>query len=217
MATLRPYPPIQEKKSQKKIKVRSGGALGNFVILGMLVITAMLGYAAYLMMQPEDLADVEGYVSGEVPAGEVTNLMYRLENAGGVEQVITESELNAYVARRVDFEQTGALADAAEFNGVAVRLKPGLMEVIFDRTIRGMQRTVAVHVSVDFEGDNRKIGYQAVRFGQLELPAGRGTVGLVKPALDSLVNAMSSELGMIERIDDIRVEDGQLVLVPQTL
>lgn len=218
MALLRPYPPISEKPSKKATpQPKRSSALGNFVILAMLLVTGMLGYMVYLGFQAEDLSDIDGYQSGVGVDVPVANLLHRLKNesaAGAKEIIVSEKELNQYVSRRVRFDQTGALADAATVNGVAIRLSDGRLEVIFDRTIRGVQRTVASHVTVSVADGNWVLGYSGGKFGQLHVPGGKG-MQLMQPAIDSLVTAFREELDVLQRMSDVRFEDDRMVVTPQ--
>ncbi len=186
--------------------------LVSFVTLASLILVGMFGVLVYLMFQPEDLSEVGGYHDGVPEKEEVSNLLNRLARnvSADREIVFTEEEINHYVERLVKIEQTGALADAATFDGVAIRLEADQASIIFDRTVWGEKHTISIQVRAYFDG-KWKTEFIGGKVGQLHVPA--GVVGLSKPSIDALAKVFSRELEIIKNSGDLSFLPGKLIVV----
>ena len=184
----------------------------SFVTLASLILVGMVGLLVYLMFQPEDLSDVKGYKDGVPEKQEVPNLLNRLARnvSADREIVFTEEEINHYVERLVSIKQTGALADAATFDGVAVRLEADQASIVFDRTVWGRKHTVAIELRAYFD-ETWKTEILGGKIGQLHVP--KGTMRLVQPSLNALGKVFSQELKIISNSGDLSFLPGKLIVI----
>jgi len=187
--------------------------LVSFVTLASLILVGMFGVLVYLMFQPEDLSDVDGYKDGVPETQEVSNLLNRLARnvSADREIVFTEEEINHYVERLVTIEQTGALADAATFDGVAIRLEADQASIIFDRTVRGNKHTISIQVRASSDGKKWVTEFVGGKVGQLHVPG--GAVRLSKPSITDLAKVFSRELEIISNAGDLTFLPGKLIVV----
>lgn len=186
--------------------------LVSFVTLASLILVGMFGLLVYLMFQPEDLSEVDGYKDGVPETQEVSNLLNRLARnvSADREIVFTEKEINHYIERLVTIEQTGALADAATFDGVAIQLEADQASIIFDRTVWGEKHTISIQVRASFDG-KWKTEFLGGKVGQLHVPG--GAVRLTKPSISALAKVFSRELEIISNAGDLTFLPGKLIVV----
>ena len=111
------------------------------------------------------------------------------------------------------------------------RLREGEAEVVIERSFLGLKSTHSMFVQVLVEADAARSSKQVVlhggpiaetfpalkrggRFGRLTVP--QGYLYLVRPTFFQLGEVYGKELEMaFRKMHDIRLEDGQLVLVPR--
>ena len=218
---------------------RSRGCLAR--IFGWVVFMGVvaMGTAVFLMIQPQDLSDLEGYGgSAAAPARDLREVLSRSLD-GGHEVVISEADLNAYLRATLAGDQGGAAGEVAKFKDVAVRLTKDLAEVIMVREIEGREFTVSMFLRVeqtlrpDGLYDTRILRNGGLyhpelthpprggRFGRLIVP--EGFLYLVLPAFSELAAAFQAEgegqprreIDLIGEMTRIRIEDGKLRLDPR--
>lgn len=187
--------------------------LVSFVTLASLILVGMFGMLVYLMFQPEDLTEVDGYNDGVPETEEVSNLLNRLARnvSADREIVFTEEEINHYVERLVKIKQTGALADAATFDGVAIRLEADQASIIFERTVWGRKNTISIQVRASSDGKKWVTEFVGGKVGQLHVPG--GALRLTKPSLTAMAKVFSRELKIISNAGDLSFLPGKLIVV----
>ncbi|MDG1357930.1 MAG: hypothetical protein P8P36_07035 [Akkermansiaceae bacterium] len=127
-----------------------------------------------------------------------------------------EEEINAWLAKRVNMNQGGALAPYVEIRGVWVNFKEDELELIIERKLPWANS----HVSSLYMGFKRtRAGYSISRhschIGQLNLPGGFGY--LLMPAFQNIVDELADELQPYHdhEIYDVRVQEGKITIDPR--
>ncbi|MFK7909068.1 MAG: hypothetical protein AB8F34_00545 [Akkermansiaceae bacterium] len=232
----------EDKKPEPKQK---GGCVKKLAVLMLVLVLTYLGIHIWFLWQPVGKPDsvsgamIDANVAGvrvfpalktysmdhiagraEILEGksiEPPMLKIRLETAVERNYPITfrEEEINAWLRKRIEVKQSGALAPFAKARGVWVDFKKDQVELIIEREIQG--RT---HVTSMFMQFNRtKNGYSIRRdkshIGQVSAPG--GFARLIMPAFDNLAKELSEELVPYKenQIRDIRVEEGKITLDPR--
>lgn len=196
--------PAEEKQEEALEPARTGGGCLFGLMRALLVLGLMAGLAAFgwKTWTPQDLTDV---ASG--PAAELGELLEKAQREGA-EVVITEAELNGFIAQTLSARQTGLL-DVA-MRRVVVRLDEGVAEVVIEREVFGYRQTVsmylriiqdpqdqsAIQVSLDagelVEGFAIPVGG---RFGELRIP--QGFLRLVLGSFTQLTVVYAPELKLL--------------------
>ena len=235
----------EEKKPEPKKK---GGCIKKLAVLLLLFVLAYLGAHIWFLGQPAGKADsisgpvIDANVAGvrlfpalheyeldhiagrsEILKGESIEpptLKSHVDTAIARNYPITfrEEEINAWLSKRVQLKQTGALAPFLKARGVWVDFKQDEIEVIIEREFQGQ-----VHVTSMFLQFTRgKHGYTSIRrdkshIGQVRAPG--GFVRLIMPAFENLAAELDEELRLVQgdnkKIRDIIVEEGKITLDPR--
>lgn len=202
---LEPTP--EQEESMVWRLVRMGAKL---LILSVLLTVGALIYRAWT---PQSLDDIAGYgEKGEVSQA-VRNLPALLKRAQQSNQplVLSERDINQYLAYAVKGRQGGPLSLLARYEGVAVRLHEGYAEVIMVRDIGDDQykHTLSLYMMVSnmetYDGPSfvtefarpDRIGSVTIggRIGCLPVP--QGYLALAQGSFDSLRKVLEPELEFI--------------------
>ena len=191
-------------------------------LLGLLLIFGL----AYLSFQPQDLSDIEGYVSdSSVPPPGGPDLGSVLENASKNKAPvrITEEDINNYLRRTLKVEQGGMFNRMVTARGAWVRLEEGVVEVIIEREILGKRHTVSMLLGLKQTKGEKGIINTAVsrdrgKWGRSRVL--RGFLLLTNSSFEALQKAYAEETKLIWDMLGaatpfrIKVSDGMLELSP---
>ena len=190
-------------------------------LLGLLVI----GGLAFLSFQPQNLSDIEGYVSdSSVPPAGGPDLASVLENAykNMAPVRITEEELNNYLRRTLAVEQGGLFKKFVKARGVWVRLEKGIAEVIIEREMNGRRHTVSMlfepkQTKKEDGGISTAVGQKHGKWGRTRVL--NGFMYLTYSSFEALQKAYAEETKliwekMLRKNFRIKVSDGLLELSP---
>lgn len=219
----------KEKGNEEKPR---SGCVGRLAVLFVLLVVSGLGTALWFVAQPQDLDDIQG--RSLLAAAGARDLGKVLSNAieKGYPVTIEEREINGYLKRTLQMEQAGLLAKWVKLEGVSVRLRDGVAEVILERSVAGRPFTVSMFLQVEMteSADGRITKYvhrhggqyhemvpfpkRGGRFGRLVVP--QGFLVLVWPSIESLARAYEGELKLAgEEMSRTKIEDGKVVFDPR--
>lgn len=185
--------------------------------LSNLLITAWLGFLAAVAVECHRAAPLAG-VQGLEPVGKQTvpDLPDRIEQAiwrRSTSLTLNETEVNRYLAGTLAGKQRGLSAGFAAFDRVALSFQPGLCRVWLCWTCGGRP----VNASLDFTITRHKhefiIEPQRGTLGRL--PAFRGAMTVLLPALRSLSTVFDEEINGIFQMNKIHFEKNRVVLDPR--
>lgn len=214
-------------------KKKKSGCFGKLLGLLILIVFVGLGVSGYFISKPQDLTDIAGY---EPDAGEGVSpprdlqTVLRKSIEGGYSVTISEKELNAMLAAKMEMEQGGLLGEWVKIKSVRVRLEKDVAEVIIEREIEGYPFTTSMFLQVEQNEDQKGIttevhfhggGYHELlpkptrggRFGQLTVP--QGFLILVMPDFRKIAEAFDDEIELgFRRMARVKIEDNRLTLDP---
>ena len=128
----------------------------NLLILLAIVFVGALGYGVYLGFQAQELKEIAGYAEND--RGVVSDIPKLIEQVAKAQKdaLITEREVNSWLATQLTARQEGVLADYADLKikGVWVRFEEeegGRAEIIIEREIYGRLQTVSMYVRIERE------------------------------------------------------------------
>lgn len=198
-----------------------------------LLLAVTFGVVIYLAFQPQDLSDIEGYAKGDREGDPKAHEFLREAAMNHRSIVISEKELNSWLAEELRCRQEGRAAEKLDvrIKGVWVRLSEiagGRAEIIIEREIEGRPHTISMYLRVEREKrGNTWVTYVhkdggsflglvplGGRFGKTKVP--QGFLMFVKSSFENLGGAYEEELGWLEeeitRLGGgrIRVEENQL-------
>ncbi len=222
---------MAEPKESKKEK-SSGGCVSKLLVLILLAAGAGLGAAVFFVIQPQDLTDLGGYAPAAQAMPE-RDMKVVLKNSidRGYPIVLSEAEINHWLARTLVAKQGGFLEGKITLDHVWVRLEAGRAEIIMERNILGKPLTVSMYVQIERMiapgGTSTEIRLhggpfiadaplppKGGRFGKLVVP--QGFLLLVMPAYEKLVALFPEEIELgIRQMEQIKMEKGRLVLNPR--
>lgn len=185
------------------------------------------GVAFWLMSKPQDFSDIGG--AAESQGSRDLAVVLRESIDRDIKVTISERELNQWLAKRLVVKQGGALADKVKLERVLVRFENDRAELILERKIKGRPFTVSMYLQVQQTESDKGVATEILlhggpyheqlpypfmggRFGRLPIP--QGFLLLVMPSFRNLAAAFSEELGLIETMARIRIEENHLVLDP---
>jgi hypothetical protein len=220
--------------SDEETKKKSGGCLGRLVGLLSLAVLGGLGAALYHVYLPQDLSDIGGIEpSLTTPASPPRDLRAVLEKSieGDYSVQISETELNQWLARELELNQAGELAQWVSLKRVCVRLREGVGEVIIERDVAGYPLTTSMFLQVEQMESAAGISTQihlhggafhemvpfparGGRFGRLTVP--QGFLIMVMPDFRKIADLFGTEIDLgFQRMARIKIEDKRLVLDPK--
>jgi hypothetical protein len=208
------------------------GCLSKIATLFLLCCMGGLGYALFLISQPQDLGDIGGYGPATGSASS-RDMKVVLQNSidRGYPVTLTETEINTWLARVVEAKQGGFLSEQVKFRRVWIRLEDDRAEVVMEREILGWPLTVSMYLQVEQVESASGIKTQVHlhggpyhenlpqpprggRFGQLVVP--QGFLILVMPAYQEFAALFPDEIRLgFEEMARIRIEKDRLVLDPR--
>jgi hypothetical protein len=216
--------------SELKPSNPGGGCLSRIVFLVLVALIAALGYAVYLVSQPQDLSDLKR-TDPASPVGR--DLKVVLQNAldRGYPLTLSQAELNAWLSRTLESRQKGIFDEKITLTGVWVRLEDEVAEVVMERSLWGHPFTVSMYVQLEklesVKGLTTEVHLHGEpfhkdfprppkggRFGRLVVP--QGFLLLVLPAYEKLADEFAEEIDLaIREMSRVRLEKGGLVLDPR--
>jgi len=203
--------------SSRSYAARAGNSRkGGLFVLFVLLLGIGGGYILYLCFQAEDLSDVAGWRG--IQEGSVKNLTAELAvgMSAGSDVILTEEEINRYLASTLKLSQGGMFSGQSQIKGVAVRLDEGVCEVVFVRELYGRPHTVSLHYAPrQVEEGGRtvwEVSYAGGRFGRM--PVGGVFLGLATPGHRALAAAYSDEMRILRHANDLRLEKGRAIVGP---
>ncbi len=171
---------MAKEKTESQFEVSEKMSLtGKLFRLLVLVVCAGIMMVIYLIMQPQSLADIDGYKSFD---GSNRNLQEVLSKAveGNYSVTLTEAEINHMLETELIAKQRGMLSSDVSIKRVLVRLKKDLAEVILVREVFGQEITVSMYLQIqqmeDENGIKTKIhlhGGDVEKSSPLPNPGGR--------------------------------------------
>lgn len=197
-----------------------------FLIFAFLMVTG-LGFSVYLSFQPQDLGGISGYRPDDRSA-DIIDVPSRIENAAKTRQsiILSEREVNSWLAANLIVKQEGKLADEVDMKGVWVRFdkaEGGRAEIVIEREVRGVTHTSSLFMRFErkkkengsFTTTVRKDGGRFLgtiliggRFGQLKVP--QGFLLLTQETYKALGSLFSKENGFLEE-EIIQKAGGEII------
>ncbi|MDE0859957.1 MAG: hypothetical protein OSA93_07340 [Akkermansiaceae bacterium] len=193
-----------------------GKALKRLFILIAFLMVAGLGMGVYLSFQPQDLTTISGYSpddrserATDVPA------MIRLAAKNRQPIVLSEKQVNSWLAENLKVRQEGNFAKETELKGVWIRFdeaEGGRAEFIIERKVRNITHTSSMFLRFQrrkkeddsFTTTVRKDGGSFLgtvliggRFGKLKIP--QGFLLFTQDAYANLGALFEEEFQMIEQ------------------
>ncbi|MDA7935948.1 hypothetical protein N9C01_01160, partial [bacterium] len=193
-----------------------GSALKRLFFLFAFLLVVGLGAGVYLSFQPQDLSSIDGYDPDD--RGErATDIPARIALAAKNRQpiILTERQVNRWLAENLKVRQEGAFAKEAELKGVWVRFdesEGGRAEFIIERKIRDITHTSSMFLRFQrrkkeddsFTTTVRKDGGTFLgtipiggRFGKAKVP--QGFLLFSMSAYENLGSLFKEEFKMIEK------------------
>jgi len=240
-----------EKNSEPKAK---GGAIKRLGLLLLFLVMAYLSLHVYFIWQPVgrdhafnqaildakvaevrlfpaiqryDLTHVDG--RAEILAGtspKYSPLPLRLSTAIDRNEPVTfnELEVNVWLRKRLQVEQSGLLSEYVDVTGVWVAFHEGEIELIIERVLpEGMTHVVSLFMKFVPTENGFSIYRHASQVGQVKLPG--GFARLVMPSFMHMADELTEELKLYRddslpshkasKIHAIQVEDGIITLDPR--
>lgn len=215
-------------------KKQKGGCLGKLAGLLVFGVIVGLGAAIYFITLPQDLSDIGGSSPTlTAPASPPRDMKAVLTKAieGDYSVQLSETELNHWLARELELEQGGELAEWVTLKRVCVRLREGVAEVIIERDVAGYPLTTSMFLQVEqtetAKGLSTQIhlhggGFHEMvpvptrggRFGRLTVP--QGFLIMVMPDFRKIAGLFETEIKLgFEDMSRIRIEDKRLTLDPR--
>lgn len=215
-------------------KKQKGGCLGKLAGLLVFAVIVGLGAAIYFITLPQDLSDIGGSSPTlTAPASPPRDMKAVLTKAieGDYSVQLSETELNHWLARELELEQGGELAEWVTLKRVCVRLREGVAEVIIERDVAGYPLTTSMFLQVEqtetAKGLSTQIhlhggGFHEMvpvptrggRFGRLTVP--QGFLIMVMPDFRKIAGLFETEIKLgFEDMSRIRIEDKRLTLDPR--
>lgn len=214
---------------------QASGELGCFsklISLFLLACLAGLGFALYSVYLPQDLSDLRRQpADSAVPVGRELKVVLRNAIDRGYPVMLSEVEINEWLARTLVARQEGFLREKVTFERVWLRLDEGVAEVVMERKLWGHPFTVSMYLQAErLEGPDgltteiRLHGKpfhedfpnppRGGRFGKLVVP--QGFLLLVMPAYRKLADVFPEEISLAFReMPRFRIEKDRLVLDPR--
>lgn len=222
---------MSDKEREEKEKPK-GGCVGRLAVLFVLVVVSGLGVAMWFMAQPQELDDIQGRSLLAAAGARDLGAVLRNSVEKGYPVTIDEREINAFIKRTLKMEQSGYLAKWVKMEGVAVRLRGSVAEVVLERSIAGRPFTVSMFLQLEVveAADGRITKYvhrhggpyhemlplprRGGRFGKLVVP--QGFLVLIWPSMESLAKVYEGELKFAgEEMTRMKIEDGKLSFDPR--
>jgi len=196
-------------------------------ILFALAFVGALGFGIYLSFQTQDLSDLSGRHETDrelTPADVPSMIESAAKSRKGI--VISERQINTWLANTLKARQEGSLADHVEIKGVWVRFdeaEGGRVEIIIEREIKGRPQTVSMFVRIErkkkedgtfttyiHKDGGRLWGLLAVggKFGQARVP--QGFLFFTQSSFSSLSDLFKKELEWME--EDITKRAGGRII-----
>jgi hypothetical protein len=219
-------------KSEPTKQASSGGCFSKLLVLILLVAVAGLGAAVFFVVQPQNLTDIGGYGPAFKPVPE-RDLKEVLKNSidRGYPIVLSESEINRWLAQNLMMKQGGFLGDQIKLERFWVRLEDGRAELIMERSIMGHSFTTSMYMQIVKQQGARETitnynpaggafiaGYpipqKGGRLGQLVVP--QGFLHLVLPSYEKIANLFAPETELaFKKMQHVKFEKGKLYLDPR--
>lgn len=174
----------------------------GLALLAVVVVTAL----------PRGVSGVGGYPPDAVSGAAPRNLLGELQQAisdRNSEMIISESEINQYVARRLSGKQAGAMGSLVKFRGVSVDISPGKAEITVERSALGLPLTMGVALVT--EGDQSQTIYKPVAWYIGRIKLGERTLKPVVDLFGRLRDSLGDEYLAIQQMGSVRLEDDQVV------
>lgn len=216
-----------QPKVETEAPVHEAGCMERIVALAVVLLIASLGYAVYLVFQPQNLSDLK---SDAVEARDLKSV-FSQSIEGSYPLTITEDEINAYFAKTLALKQGGACSGFVQLEKVLVRLEKDRAEIIMVRRVCGHPFTLSTWVSfeqteneqgeiktiVNFTGGPLALApgiNRGGRFGKLVVP--QGFVLMIRPGYEALAAQYTEEIRLgFEEMSRIRIEENALILDPR--
>ena len=120
-------------------KRKGFGILKLLLVLMVLAVLTVLGGATYFAWGKADMSGIsgrEGLSKGQEAIGYV-DIKKKIQNAlnSNLEVVITEAEINQYIAKNLKLNQGGLIKGFSSIKGVYVDLTDDHMEIFIEREI----------------------------------------------------------------------------------
>lgn len=216
-------------------KRKGFGMIKQILVLVVLVMLVLVGGITYLAWQKADMSGIsgrEGLIKGQEAIGYV-DIKKKIENAlnSKSEVVISEAEINQYIAKNLKMNQGGLFKGFASVQGVYVDLTDDHMEIFIEREIAQYGDEGAVKEDI-FPPFNQTVSMKLKVYNGLndegkpailiEFPG--ATIGkvpapgmLVKIVLSSFLQIrdhFETEIGFYEKMNKIAITDGVITLDP---
>lgn len=200
----------------------------RFFILFSTVFVGALGFGIFLSLQSQDLDDITGRHEDD-REGNPVNVPALIEKAAKsrTEIVVTERQLNTWLADNLKAKQEGMLSDFVDIKGVWVRFDEddgkGRAEIIIERDLKGFAQTISMFVRIErsknengtFSTSIMKDGGRiwgilpaGGRFGKARVP--QGFLYLTRDSFEALTELFEVELGWMEK--EITSEGGGRII-----
>ncbi len=212
-------------------KPRSRGCFARLFTTFLFLTAVAFGVALYFVSQPQDLSDINGYGVATGPAKRDLGAVLRSATERGYDLKLSEAEINGWLKDALVLKQGGLLAEGVKMEGVAIRLKKDLAEVVLERSVFGRPFTVSMFLRIEqsetADGVSTALHREGGpfletfpklrkggRFGKLVVP--QGLLLLVMPSFRELGDQFKDEISNgFEKMARVRFEEKNLVLDPR--
>lgn len=222
---------MAEQKKESKLEISEKMSFtGKLFRLLILVLCSAIFWVIYLIFQPQDLSDIDGYKSSD---GNSRNLQEVLTRAveGNYSVTLTEAEINHMLQTELVAEQDGMLSSDASIKRVLVRLKKDLAEIILVRELFGREITVSMYLQIEQTEDKDGISTEihlhrgefekksplpniGGRFGKFSIP--QGFLRSVFPDYLKIADVLQPEIDLgFQKMARFEIQDKRVVLDPR--
>lgn len=221
---------MAESKPTKQ--AASGGCFSKLLVLILLAAVAGFGAAVFFVVQPQNLTDLGGYGPSArgIPERDLKDVLKNSIDRG-YPIVLSESEINRWLAQALVMKQGGFLGDNIKLERFWVRLEDGRAELIIERSIMGHPFTTSMYMQIEKQQGARETithynpaggsfisGYpipqKGGRLGQLVVP--QGFLYLLLPSYEKIADLFAPETELaFKKMQQVKFEKGRLVLDPR--
>lgn len=204
----------------------------NAKLFRLLILVVCFGFisAIYMIFQPQDLSDIDGYKSASTSPRNIQEVLTKAVE-GNYSVTLTEADINQMFQNELVTKQGGMLSSDASIKRVLVRLKENLAEVIIQRDVFGQELTISMYIQIqqteDRDGITTKVHLHdgdiekksilpnvGGRFGKLRVP--QGFLKAVVPDYVKLANALSTEIDLgFDKMARFKIEEDRVTLDPR--
>lgn len=212
--------PLSEVRGSSGKKVPPGlrlrRRLGRIVRAAFLtVVLAGLLVALVQIYRPASLQGLQADPGNQTPVRDLLAELRRASSWPGEDLVISQDELNRYLAATLRGEMVDQAAAQGDLPGspvrTMIRLRPGACDIYLELELEPKRFTLMLSCQIEQVDGGYKVRMHHGKFGRLPVYGGLLLPGL--PAFRSLRESFAPELEALFRMGGIVLEEGELRLL----